>query len=112
MQSKGELTTEDAETMAQKLNSLLRSPLIFPSFSRDATIKTEAGIFDAKGNFFRPDRVALFHDKSIVIDYKTGDPKPSHSHQVNQYGNLLSSMGYPNVYKYLVYLDTGNIVGV
>jgi hypothetical protein len=39
--------------------------------------------------------------KTYLIDYKTGEPNPSHEKQVAEYRNLLTQMGYQNRSPYL-----------
>ena len=42
----------------------------------------------------RPDRVIQKGNKMIIIDYKTGEPRPEHETQVLGYEKLLQQMGY------------------
>ncbi len=92
------------------LGKILSDTEISECFSRQATIKTEPGMFDHKGNFLRPDRVALLDGKTVIIDYKTGQGYPQHKNQVDNYAQVLQAMGYPNVKKYLLYLEEPRLV--
>ncbi len=87
------------------LGKILSENEISDCFSSKATIKTEPGMFDCNGNFLRPDRVALLEGKTVVMDYKSGQEKPHHKLQVNNYAKVLEAMGHQNVKKYLLYLD-------
>ncbi len=42
----------------------------------------------------RPDRVIQEGNKMIIIDYKTGERRPEHKRQVEEYAKLLQQMGY------------------
>ncbi len=48
----------------------------------------------------------------LSIDCKTGEPNPSHEKQVTEYRNLLTQMGYLNIESYLLYIKSGELVGV
>ena len=60
----------------------------------------------------RPDRVLIDDSRTIVIDYKTGQKEPDHLTQINEYGDLLQEMGYENIEKYLLYLESREVVEV
>ena len=59
---------------------------------------------------WRPDRVLIDDSRTIVIDYKTGQKDPGHLTQINEYGDLLQEMGYENIEKYLLYLESREVV--
>lgn len=56
---------------------------------------------------FRPDRVVLLPDETVVIDYKTGHPteqaRDAYERQVARYVELLESMDFPNVKGEILY---------
>ena len=60
----------------------------------------------------RPDRVIVGEERTIVIDYKTGRKAPEHARQITRYGDLLREMGYENIEKYLLYLESREVVEV
>ncbi len=60
----------------------------------------------------RPDRVIVGEERTIVIDYKTGRKAPEHALQITRYGDLLREMGYKNIEKYLLYLESREVVEV
>ena len=59
----------------------------------------------------RPDRVMTDADgkQVIVVDFKFGKPRPQYTDQVQEYMQLLSRMGYPQVKGYLWYVYSGRI---
>ncbi|MBQ9640882.1 MAG: UvrD-helicase domain-containing protein [Bacteroidaceae bacterium] len=61
---------------------------------------------------YRADRVIMSPTETIVIDYKTGHPRPEHKEQVRTYMNLLQQMGYPNVKGYVWYIMSGKTYSV
>ena len=71
----------------------------------------EASIVTGAGETYRPDRVLISPDgrQVIVIDYKFGQPLPSHRKQVRGYMTLLRQMGYPSVEGWLWYVTAGAV---
>lgn len=101
----GEINSQQKMEWAEKIKNMLSQPAIAPCFEPDAQIKREAGLFDKEGHFYRPDRVVLLKDQTIIIDYKTGKQYEKHRKQMDAYAAILQDMGYPNVQKVLLYLD-------
>ena len=112
MVAKGELSASEADPLKNNLTTLIQKPGVAECFSENTSIKRESGLFDTDGNFLRPDRVAFFADKTVVMDFKTGQSVPEHKAQIERYGSLLQQMGYPNVLKMLIYLDSGIVENV
>lgn len=67
-------------------------------------VLNEKSIITPSGSPYRPDRVVVTPDKVIVIDFKTGEHRPSHEKQIKFYGDLLEKMGYTAIEKKLVFL--------
>ena len=58
----------------------------------------------------RPDRVMKMHDGSwVVLDYKTGEPKPSHERQITAYASALEAALGARPRAYVVYLRDDNL---
>lgn len=105
MRTEGEIDDAIEREWTQRIGDLLNLQSLAPCFATGVKVKAEAGLFDENGRFYRPDRVVLLDDRTVVIDYKTGKEYPSHIEQIENYGNLLEKMGYPAVEKMLLYLD-------
>ncbi|MFH1319304.1 MAG: UvrD-helicase domain-containing protein [Bacteroidota bacterium] len=112
MKNEGYLTVEEKDELNEKLNSLLNLDEIKPFFREGLKIKAEADILLPSGDTCRPDRVIIDDNKAVVIDYKTGKEEEKHKIQLNKYGNVLKEMGYTEVDKYLLYIQTEKIVEV
>lgn len=110
MLADGEIDSVRKQEWEKKIGLLIRLPEIAPYFAPGIKIKHEAGIFDQHGNFFRPDRVVLLDNETVVIDYKTGQQYAKHQSQMDSYARLLKQMGYPSVRKFILYLDKDKIV--
>ena len=66
----------------------------------------------SNGKQKRPDKVLLWTNETIIIDYKLSNwdrisekEKEKHKKQLNDYRNLLQMMGYPNVKTHLIYIE-------
>jgi len=103
--SQGAIDQKTGRDWMASLTDLLTSEPLLPYFREGVKALTEPGVFDQSGNLYRPDRVVLLENQTVVIDYKTGAEHPGHSDQIEQYAQLLHEMGYPNIRKILVYPD-------
>jgi hypothetical protein len=99
------LADADAELLQQRVTSTLDHPLLKGYFTENAKIKSEAGILMPNGDVFRPDKVFFSQHETVIMEFKTGLPKPEHEKQLHHYGEILQQMGYPGIRKLLVYLD-------
>ncbi len=68
--------------------------------------QAEQTVLDADGQLHRADLVALFPDRTVVLEYKTGGADPAYPEQVRRYLGLLAAAdpGRP-ARGFLVYLD-------
>ncbi len=107
MLDRGEIDEEIRSEWDVKIRQLLEHPEVAPCFAPNIKIKTEAGMYDSEGNFYRPDRVVFLEDQCVIIDYKSGSAYEKHNEQMDTYAYILKSMGYPEVKKLLLYLDQG-----
>ena len=82
-------------------------------FSPQCKVMTEAAIISSQSKIFRPDRVIIRPDQSVVVvDYKFGAAEHhSHHAQLNNYKALIAEMGY-RVDAYLCYIEIGKIVRI
>jgi len=74
-------------------------------------VRNEAEIL-AKGKLFKPDRVMIAGGQAIVVDYKSGEESDKHIEQLNNYGDLLTELGYEQVEKYILYTRDMKVVAV
>ena len=49
---------------------------------------------------------------TLFLYHKTGEQKPAHEKQINNYKSLLAQMGYQNISASLLYIKSGELVGV
>lgn len=67
---------------------------------------------DNKAYNKRPDRIMLYQDRTVVVDFKFGKERPEYVSQVKEYISLLRAMGMPNVEGYIWYVYSGSIDAV
>jgi ATP-dependent exoDNAse (exonuclease V) beta subunit len=108
----GKLPAELIKNILDFLNEIWRNEQIADWFSPNWTIKTEVPVLPESGQVSRMDRVMISGKKAILVDYKTGHPKPRDNEQVGEYMNILTKMGYENIDGYLLYLPTAELVKV
>ena len=51
-------------------------------------------------------------DKVMIVDYKFGEHFRKYERQMNKYVQLWHRMGYDNVYAFLWYIHTGEVIQV
>ena len=106
----GIVSADEQSEAASLLDAIVNHEMLKELFSPQAEVRTETEILLPGGEFYRPDRVVHYGGTTTVIDYKTGKPSETHRGQLDRYGDLLTSMGYGNLRKLLVYL--GDEIGV
>jgi hypothetical protein len=109
----GRLTAEEGEANFALLRQRIASASARGWFPEDGTgVFNEHTVFDANGSEYRPDRVVALPDRTIVIDYKTGEHSDSYKYQVRRYTRLYRQMGYPSVTGHVWYLHDDFIENV
>lgn len=105
IKQKYELDKVTFKGLKTALKNVLTAPELDIIFSEDAKIFNEKEVLTYT-NIIRPDRLVLFPNKQlIIVDYKTGEQKPSHQNQINEYAMVLKQMGYSVIKKILVYVN-------
>lgn len=98
------LPTEDAEAVRRDVYAVLDHSFMGNWFTKEWKIKAEALVLLPGGSQKRIDRIMLGKNRTVIVDYKTGEKKQADKAQVEIYANVLAQMGYPNVQAFLVYL--------
>jgi ATP-dependent exoDNAse (exonuclease V) beta subunit len=112
MANEGLITGMDSSSLQKYLKQIFSIENVKSLFQSDYEVKSECTILLPDGNTIRPDRVLVKNENAIVLDYKTGKEKDEHKKQVNKYAETLEKMGYKSVEKYLLYVETPNLVKV
>ena len=107
LQERGEIDATASKEWSAKIHQMLANPSLARYFSPGVRVKTEAGIFDEDGSFYRPDRIVFAGEECAIIDYKSGKQYQRHEAQMNTYAAVLEKMGHRQVKKILLYVDEG-----
>jgi ATP-dependent exoDNAse (exonuclease V) beta subunit len=96
----------------ESLSQLVAHPDLTEVFAAGNKVWNEQAILQPKAAVVKPDRIVqLPSGEVILLDYKTGMPKPQHQQQLAEYQQVLSAMGFVVVKKLLVYLgETPNVI--
>ncbi len=103
LQNEGLLGTDDLDEVRKQIRVILTNDQVKPWFDGTYEIKTEIPILTRSGRKYKPDRVMLKGNEAIVVDFKTGEPSPSHAGQIKKYREILQQMGYEVRGTYLLY---------
>ncbi len=108
--SEGVLTPNDIPYLRKSINKLFENELFASWFAdNDYKVLAERELFEGNKRIHKPDRVLIKGKKAIVIDYKKLVEDEKYIFQIKRYAKILLKMGFQNVDKYLVYVDTGVI---
>ena len=105
------LNQEDYVRIKKEAGEIIQSVKISHLFKSNLKVFSEFNILSPSGVVLRPDRVVVHSNKfASLIDYKTGAPSRLHEIQMANYEDVLFSMGFNKVDKYLVYLTESNVI--
>ena len=109
---KGLFTKEELPGIKAELENLFKIEGVTDLFTDFEELKNERTILLATGEAYQPDRVVVKNNQTTIIDYKTGEQKPEHEKQINNYKSLLTQMGYQNIQACLLYIKDGKLLVV
>jgi ATP-dependent helicase/nuclease subunit A len=104
MQLEGWFRKSEESGILDLAESVLSQPDLRALLDKPYLSFNEQTIINSRGESYRPDKVLIGADQVVIIDFKfTGEPKPEHYKQVEEYRHLLQEMGYRNIDAYLYY---------
>lgn len=112
----GVIDAAQRDEISRIVDEALRQPEAADWFSgryelfNECTILTTADDGTVKQQ--RPDRVMRDADRTIVVDFKTGEPHSAHVNQVKAYMSLLRKMGFKGIEGCLWYVKQQKVVRV
>jgi ATP-dependent exoDNAse (exonuclease V) beta subunit len=92
--NRGWLQPTEAPEIADKITEMLNLEDSKNWFGENVRVLNEKAILTPKGETYRPDRIVISGQNALIIDFKTGAHEVVHKKQIEQYGQLLQSMGY------------------
>jgi len=109
-QASGEIDSEEAESLKEKLLSLTAESEVYDWFNGSMQVMNETDILFGKGKSLRPDRIMIDQNSHVIlVDYKSGDQKEkAHQRQLEKYTSLIREMGYKHVTGYIWYISLNN----
>ena len=116
----GKISPDKKSEIKTKIEEVLENKQIKSWFSNDWKVRNEAEVILTNGKTARPDRVISNNEKTVVIDYKFGEPagrtgrqeEEKHHKQVKSYMEILSKMEGKTVEGFLWYVDLNRVVEV
>ncbi len=109
MALKGVFPIKEAGVFKAKIHSLFEAiPELHQWFAPGWEVINEHKIL-AKGQAYVPDRVVIKENEATILDFKRGTKLESHKNQLQNYGILLTQMGYQVAGMYLVYTELAEL---
>jgi ATP-dependent helicase/nuclease subunit A len=100
----GMVISDETDQLRKKMKLMLSDNNVKSWFDGSMRVLTEATVLLPSGNARRPDRVMMYGDTVVVVDYKFGEMEQKHRYQAGEYKRLLKEMGYVDVKAYLWYV--------
>ena len=109
----GVINREEADVLCGRLDALLDKQLVAGWYDGTARILNEVDILYGKGLAKRPDRVMIYDDQVVVVDYKFGQKESkTYISQMKEYVGLIRQMDYKQVTGYIWYVELDKIEAV
>lgn len=108
----GRIIPSDSSQLQTHIRNLINRPTLKHLYTTGVMIRNEADIQLEDGTWLRPDRVVTKDHQAWVLDYKTGEERPQHRKQVDEYKTALKQLGFSEVKGMLVYIESENVVEV
>lgn len=106
----GVISSKEAKEISLEIKNILSLNDVKPFFTDVDRVMNETSILLPSGSSYKPDRVVMKNNETIIIDYKTGNKEQSHLKQLANYQSILLEMGYKNIKSYLLYLKEKELV--
>lgn len=106
---KGLIQAENTMYYTQLLQEIVGHPELKSFFNKNLTIYNERDIFISPGTRIRPDKLVLFGQKAVILDYKTGVPLPEHEYQIAEYCTQISLIKDMQAEGFLVYIGQNKL---
>jgi len=95
-----------AAMLKKNVLEIIEHPKLKDCFVSEHQIYNERDIITINGQILRPDRVIInSKNEAIIIDYKTGQEDKRYIQQIITYQDVLESMNFKVVKKFLVYIN-------
>lgn len=106
----GKIDSELMDRLSESLTVLHQNEQYCTFYEKAVEIISEARILVNQDIELQPDKVICHKDKTILIDYKTGEKLIKHAEQLNAYRQILDEMNFPDIRCYLYYTQSCKLV--
>ena len=107
----GQIRESEKGDIKRWLITTLEQPLIKTWLETATEILSEQELISAEGKVLRPDKLFIFDDKAVLLDFKFGEEESNYEQKLKEYAFSLMQMGlYRSVEPYIYYAQTGNMV--
>ncbi len=106
----GALRESQEERMEKVLTQITEHPDLTGYFDAGWKVYNERELLIRKAVFLRPDRLQVRGRSAVLIDYKTGQPRPEHRDQLQEYQEVVSRMGFEVERAILVYINQEQVI--
>jgi CRISPR/Cas system-associated exonuclease Cas4 (RecB family) len=111
--NEGKINMKESENLEEDIRQKLLDDRVKNFFTGEWTVLTERDILLPSGRIYRPDRIMMKKDRTVVIDYKFGEKKSKkHKDKMTTYLNQISRMGYSNPAGLIWYVTQNEFVNV
>ena len=105
----GKINEIELDEIQEAIKISFENPVISDWFSGKYQILNERNLLTNK-KIVRPDRIMIFENEAVVVDYKTGEKKSeNYNRQVSRYAKILKETGYEKVEGYLWYINQNEV---
>ncbi|MDA8685979.1 UvrD-helicase domain-containing protein [Robiginitalea sp.] len=105
----GLLAPMDAKYFETICAKLVNHPSLQSYYTLDWEVFAEHDILAKNGIILRPDRLLIQNNIAVLMDYKTGAPKPADKNQILEYSAAVEEMGYTVTHRVLIYISEETI---
>lgn len=101
----GTLPASQKNDFQELLYQVVDHPGLKAYYQQNIKVLTEREILAGDKHIIIPDRLVINEDKqAVIIDYKTGKPKPEYKEQLLKYAQTVKALGYQPIRLLLVYI--------
>ncbi len=105
----GLLQDDGKQAFRESLEQIVEHPELSSYFKEGPEVYNERDIILRNKVLLRPDRLVVYPDRAVVIDYKTATPSPAHREQIAGYARAVEEMGMTLDRALLVYIKDNGI---
>ena len=109
----GKIGKAESIELEKRVEALIKDERVRHFFSGDWQVFTEREILLPSGRRYRPDRVMINNQETIVLDYKFGEKiDKKHQKQISAYLKQIRKMGYTHPRGIIWYVNQMEIIEV